>query len=186
MVATAPSCRGASGMARPFCQLWGHPKCISHPRGPAQGYLRKKCSSSQPRHNTRPFLVVARTGRASQTGSAMWAARSCTGMGTQDGFCFLSDTLPLSHQQAWAAFGDPTRGHKTSSLEPEPRQELLSEAPTAPAGTQLLHRAGSRVGAPSPPPCPGWVQAEGSGLPPQRRQRNSLICFAAGSLIPWI
>ena len=173
-------------MGRPLCRLWGYSKCVSQPHGPAQGYLCGKCSSNQPRHNTRPFLVVARTGRASQTGSATWAARSCSGMGTQDGSCYLSDTLPLSHQQARVAFGDHTRGHKTSSLESEPRLELLPEVPAAPPGSQLLHGAGSRVRAPSPPPCPGWVQAEGSGLPPRRRQRNSLICCAAGSLIPWI
>lgn len=98
--------------------------------------------------------------------------------------------------------GDPTRGCKTSSscsasraapaphvpeLEPslETTPVACGDPITAPACPRAWPRGpgGAQQGNLYRPPCPGRARAQDGGLPPQRRHCNTLICFAAGSLI---
>lgn len=105
--------------------------------------------------------------------------------------------------------GDPARGCKTSSsssasraapaphmLDLEPSLETTPVARGDPITTPACpgqHPAppwawpkgpvGAQQGNYHRSPRPGQARAQGSGLPPQRHQPNTLICFAAGSLI---
>lgn len=82
--------------------------------------------------------------------------------------------LEPSLETTLAAHGDPITVPACPNQHPAPLWAWLRGPVAAQQGNH--HRC--------PLPRVGWAQD--SGLPPQRRQHNTLICFAAGSLIPQI